>query len=86
MASHVVTVTEFKAKCLSLLEEVSTTGGTITVTKRGQPLATVGPVVKPPRRRSLRGILRGKVHIPDEVLMADNSEMWECVTEPDRFL
>lgn len=35
---------EFKAKCLALLDEVAHTGETIIVTKRGKPVAKVGPV------------------------------------------
>jgi prevent-host-death family protein len=47
MKNRVVNVTEFKAKCLALLEDVSQRGGSITVTKRGRPLATVGPAQQP---------------------------------------
>jgi prevent-host-death family protein len=83
MASHIVTATEFKAKCLALIDEVSKTGGTITVTKRGTPVVTLARI--PKRRRSSEGILAGKIHIPDEILMADNSDMYECVTDPGRF-
>jgi prevent-host-death family protein len=83
MGSQIVTATEFKAKCLSLLDEVASTGGTITVTKRGKPMATVGPVLK--KRKSSRGILKGKLHIPDEILMADRSDLWDCVREKENF-
>ena len=69
MNSRVVGVTEFKAKCLALLDEIDHQGGTITVTKRGRPMATVGPVLKP-RKPSLEGLWKGKVHIPDEILIA----------------
>jgi prevent-host-death family protein len=77
MKNQVVTATEFKAKCLALLDEIDRKGGTITVTKRGRPVATVGPAPKRVRKSS-EGILAGKVHIPDEVLMADYSDLWEC--------
>lgn len=73
MVSQVVTATEFKAKCLSLLDEIDKNGGTITVTKRGQPVATVGPVKKRKFRTS-RGILRGKVPVSDELLNAGMSD------------
>lgn len=43
---------EFKAKCLKLLDEVAETGETIVVTKRGKPVARVGPMEPPP---SLKG-------------------------------
>jgi prevent-host-death family protein len=39
-----VAVSEFKAKCLSLLEEVSKTKTPIRVTRRGKVLADVVPV------------------------------------------
>jgi prevent-host-death family protein len=39
-----VNATEFKAKCLRLLDEVAETGEGITVTKRGTPVATVFPI------------------------------------------
>jgi len=42
----VVSVTEFKAKCLALLDEVETSGESITVTRRGRPCAVVGPAPK----------------------------------------
>jgi prevent-host-death family protein len=46
MKNRVVTATEFKAKCLALLDEIDEKGGTMTVTKRGRPVATVGPAPK----------------------------------------
>ncbi|MBV9947253.1 MAG: type II toxin-antitoxin system Phd/YefM family antitoxin [Myxococcales bacterium] len=36
-----IAVTEFKARCLSLLEDVARTGEPLVVTKRGKPLARV---------------------------------------------
>jgi prevent-host-death family protein len=76
--NRVVSATEFKAKCLALLDEIDEKGNTITVTKRGKPVATVGPV-RQRIRRSSEGILAGKIHIPDELLMADRSSLWEVV-------
>ena len=73
MGSQVVTATEFKAKCLALLDEVASKGGTITVTKRGRPVATVSPV-KSRRFPSSEGILRGKVPACDELLNAGLSD------------
>jgi len=40
-----VTATEFKAKCLALLEEVRETGELIIVTKHGKPVAQVSPAL-----------------------------------------
>jgi prevent-host-death family protein len=80
MKSRVVSATEFKAKCLALLDEIDHQGGTITVTKRGRPMATVGPVKRRPFKSS-EGALSGKVQISDELLMADQSDLWEVLRQ-----
>lgn len=35
---------EFKARCLAIIDEVARTGEIITITKRGKPLAQLMPV------------------------------------------
>jgi antitoxin (DNA-binding transcriptional repressor) of toxin-antitoxin stability system len=78
MKHQVVNVTEFKAKCLALLDGIGEHGGTITITKRGRPLASVGPV----RRsawKSPEGAWAGKVTIADDALEADTSGLWEVL-------
>jgi len=80
MASTVITATEFKAKCLSILDDVEKHGNTVTVTKRGRPVATVGPA-KIKKFKSLKGCLAGEVHIPDEILFAYRSHLWSNVTD-----
>jgi prevent-host-death family protein len=58
-ATHEISASEFKAKCLKLLDRVARTREPLTVTKRGKPLARVVPLaVTDPR--SLRGTV--KVH------------------------
>ncbi len=84
MGSQVISATEFKAKCLSLLDDIDKNGGTITVTKRGKPVATVGPA-KPMKFRSSRGILRGKLGVPVEELLVDTSHLWEWSDENCTF-
>jgi prevent-host-death family protein len=41
-----ISASQFKAKCLSLLDEIDKTGLPVIVTKRGQPVAKVIPVKK----------------------------------------
>jgi prevent-host-death family protein len=43
--SREIAAGQFKAKCLSLLDEVARTGGSLVVTKRGKPVARVVPLV-----------------------------------------
>ncbi|WP_294173415.1 type II toxin-antitoxin system Phd/YefM family antitoxin [uncultured Sphingomonas sp.] len=39
----VIGAAEFKAKCLSILDQVQATGEAVTVTKRGKPVAVLNP-------------------------------------------
>ena len=71
-----MSATEFKAKCSAILDDVETSGNTVTITKRGRPVATIGPA-KP--FKSLKGCLEGIVSIPDDVLDADLSDLWEVM-------
>jgi prevent-host-death family protein len=80
MADRVVSVTEFKAKCLSFLDEIGSRGGTLTITKRGRPLATVQRA-KPAKWGSSEGALAGKVIVPDDLHKIDTSHLWECLNE-----
>lgn len=74
----VVNATEFKAKCLALLDQVDAEGGTITITKRGRPVAVVGPVRKE-RWKSPAGMWAGKIKFPDNLESLDTSDLWDCL-------
>lgn len=45
-----ISASEFKSGCLAILDRVQRTGRSITITKRGRPVATVGPVEREPFR------------------------------------
>jgi prevent-host-death family protein len=49
---------EFKAKCLALLDEVSETGQSFVVTKRGRPVARISPVKASAPRPLLGSVLK----------------------------
>jgi prevent-host-death family protein len=57
-----LTATEFKAKCLAILDEVAESGTVVTITKRGRPVATV-QAAKKSEWHSLEGVLAGKVDL-----------------------
>jgi prevent-host-death family protein len=78
MKNRVIGATEFKAKCLALLDEVEEQGGTITVTKRGRPVATVS-AAKKPAFKSSAGILAGKIKITGDIVNFDTSELWDAL-------
>lgn len=85
MKHQIVSATEFKAKCLALMDQIDQEGGTLTVTKRGRPLATVSRAKRKPFKSS-EGILAGKIKIVGDIVNADSSDLWEVVTDPDRVL
>ncbi len=72
MASQTISATEFKAKCLEILDRVSNGAmERVTVTKRGKPVAVVVP---PPSdvidTSTLFGFMRGTVIISEDVDLA----------------
>ena len=66
MKSATVGVSEFKAKCLSLLDDVATHGTRLIVTKRGRPIAAVSPVAR--GLPALKGTWTGKVRITGDIV------------------
>jgi prevent-host-death family protein len=67
-----ITATQFKARCLRLLDEVAETGETLVVTKHGRPVARVEPPLRPD---DLRG--SGKLNISDEELIYFSMGPWD---------
>jgi prevent-host-death family protein len=60
-----ITASEFKAKCLRLMEHVNKTGESITITKRGVEVARLTP---PESREDLLRALRGSVRIHGDIV------------------
>ena len=50
-----ITATEFKAKCLSLIDEVQEKGGELIISKHGRPVARLVPVGTEKPWLALRG-------------------------------
>jgi prevent-host-death family protein len=75
--NRVMSATEFKAKCLAVLDEVEKNGHTVTVTKRGRPVATVKRAEKA-RWKSLEGSWAGKVEIVGDI-MAPMTDLWDAL-------
>ena len=47
LVARTISATQFKARCLALLDEVAETGESLVVTKRGKPVARVEPLGPP---------------------------------------
>lgn len=67
MSQRSITATDFKAKCLALLDEVNEHGEAVTITKRGKPVAVLQPV-KRSRRKTTRGMFKGKIEILGDIV------------------
>jgi prevent-host-death family protein len=78
MKVTIVSVTEFKAKCLALVDQMDKEGGSVTVTKRGRPVAVLSPVRKE-RWKSPAGMWAGKVKFPANLESMDTSDLWDAV-------
>ena len=70
-----ISAAEFKARCLSLMDEVSTRGRSFTITKRGKPVARLVPVEK--KVASFIGSLKGVV-VEAIALTEPTGEEWEA--------
>jgi len=71
-----INATDFKAKCLGLLDEVQDTGAEVLITKRGKPVARLVPVGT--RQRSLRGAWKGLARIRGDIVHVDWSSDFEA--------
>jgi len=67
-----IKVSEFKAKCLQLLNEVAETGVPVIITKNGRPVAQLGPALSRPT--TLVGAHKGKISIVGDILAPIDEE------------
>jgi prevent-host-death family protein len=63
-----IAISEFKAKCLSLLEEVDKTKVPLRVTKRGKAIADVIPASPEPEERDWLGSMSGTTEITGDIV------------------
>jgi len=75
-----ISISNFKATCLAVLDRVKRTGRPILVTRRGVPIAQVMPPPPPARPQSWLGCMAGKVKIAGDVISpaAEESD-WEVL-------
>lgn len=71
-----IKASEFKAKCLSLMDEVARTGVAVVITKNGKPIAELGP--HRPRTQNARGILKDELFIVGDIISPIDVE-WDAL-------
>ena len=74
---------EFKAKCLKLMDEVAASGEEIVITKNCKPTARLVPYRQRPK--DWFGADRGKLEILGDIISPIDVE-WEAESNPDRVL
>jgi prevent-host-death family protein len=82
MAEKAVMASEFKAKCLAMLDQVAKTKVALVVTKHGHPVARVVPIEIGSRARPTMGSVR-LVSKNDEDYFS-TSERWEAGSYPKK--
>ncbi len=73
-----IKASEFKAKCLKLMDEVAASGKEIVITKNGRPISRLVPYREKPK--SLFGIDRGRIELLGDTVEPPKVE-WEAGTE-----
>ena len=71
-----IKASEFKARCLQLMNEVSETGEPLIITKNGKPVSQLLPYRQRPS--TLFGALKGSVEILGDIV-SPLDEDWEAL-------
>ncbi|MBI1356955.1 MAG: type II toxin-antitoxin system prevent-host-death family antitoxin [Acidobacteria bacterium] len=64
-----VGASDFKARCLKILDEVAETGRPVTVTKHGKPIARLVPIAA--ERKPFKGRWAGKARTLGDIVSSD---------------
>jgi prevent-host-death family protein len=75
MSSRTISASEFKAKCLAILDQVAATGEEIVVTKHGRAVAHVSAATAP---ESLHGSVT--FNVSDDELIEPLDLEWDAAT------
>jgi prevent-host-death family protein len=80
MKQRVLSASEFKSKYAAYLEEIEKSGESITITKRGRPVAVLGPVKRKPLKWPGNS-WKGKARILGDIV--NTNIRWECAEQVD---
>jgi prevent-host-death family protein len=65
---EVMTISKFKATCLSVLDKVKKTGKPVMITRHGKPIAVIDPPPVPKKKKSWIGSFKSKGKITGDIL------------------
>ena len=72
-----IKASEFKAKCLKIMDEVAATGETVVITKNGVPITQLIPAKKIPE--TLFGSLKGSISITGDIISPVDAN-WDALS------
>jgi prevent-host-death family protein len=75
--THSISAGVFKAQCLHLMDVVNQQHKTLTITKRGIPVARLVPIEKP-LKTSRFGCMAGTIHIKGDITQPIDEE-WDVL-------
>ena len=75
--TKIMKASEFKAKCLAVMDQVAESGQAVVVTKNGKPLVELVPH-KPKAKRGLLGLLKGELVIKGDIMSPIDVE-WDAM-------
>jgi prevent-host-death family protein len=77
-----IAISEFKARCLAILEKVRRTGRPVVVTRRGEPVAEIGPPSPVRHDASWLGSAMGTGRIVGDIVAPVSTESdWEALAK-----
>lgn len=79
-----IKASEFKAKCLKLMDEVQLTGEGIVVTKNGQPVARLMAMENQPKKHWYFGMGKGEFEIVGDIVKSP-FDGWKVDPEPAKL-
>jgi prevent-host-death family protein len=72
-AEKTMSATEFKSKCLAVLDEVNLRGKTVVITKRGKPVAYLSRVKPEPKRKFAFEAMKNTCEIVGDIISPTES-------------
>ena len=79
--AQTIKASEFKARCLKLMDEVAKSGNQIVITKNGRPVSRLVPYRNKPKAPFGRD--RDRIRILGDIIEPIDLE-WEAEANPDR--
>jgi prevent-host-death family protein len=77
-----ITISQFKATCLAVLDKVKRTGQPVLVTRRGEPIAIIDPPPLPKKKASWLGSFDSKGKITGDIVSPVLPETyWEVLND-----